>query len=176
MKEHCRLDSSNQPFHIHPEGDFPNPTRKNHVPFSSYSFLDMQGLSTLAPEKVAFLRSMGCLEIPKPALLEDFVCQYFRHLHPSVPVIDEAAFWRLYRQECEDSSAFRISLPLFQALLFASSPYISASTAQDCGFDDTRAAWKTLYQRAKVRPPRVYLGLILTRTGAFPSRVGRWTT
>lgn len=130
--------------------DLPHVVQNNFVSFSSYPFLELEGLAALDPEDVAFLNAKGCLEVPEPALLDDFVRQYFQHIHPCTPVIDEAVFWKLYRQEPEDPQAPKVSLLFFQALLFASSPYISLETAQGCGFEDNRAAWNALYRRAKV--------------------------
>ena len=76
--------------------------------------------------------------------------QYFLHIQPCTPVIDESVFWNLYREDSQDASASKLSLVLFQAMLFASSPYISLETAQACGFENKRIAWNALYQRTKV--------------------------
>lgn len=123
---------------------------QNHVLFSSYPFLELDGFSSLTREDVAFLNSKGCLQVPAPVYLEEFVRQYFLHIQPCTPIIDESVFWDLYRSKTSDPSAAKLPLLLFQTILFASSPYISVETAQLCGFDDKRNAWNTLYQRAKV--------------------------
>ena len=131
----------------------PDATYHNHVSFSSYPYIELRGLSALKQEDLAFLNSKGCLQIPAPPLLEEFVRQYFLHVQPCTPIIDESAFWNLYRQESFDSSAPKLSLLLVQAFLFTSSPYIDLQTAQTCGFENKREAWNALYERAKVCLP-----------------------
>ncbi|KAF9885681.1 hypothetical protein FE257_012663 [Aspergillus nanangensis] len=152
-EKHSRLNAANPaPPDEKKVGDLPHAVQKNHVTFSSYPFLELKGFSGLVPEDVAFLSAKGCLEIPERALLDEFVRQYFLHVHPCMPLIDEAVFWKYYREGPQGTEAPRLSLLFFQALLFASSPYISLQTAQDCGFEDIRAGWNTLYQRAKDDP------------------------
>lgn len=50
--------------------------------------------------------------------MEEFVYQYFKRIHPSVPMIDEAQFWRIYHNRLPGS----LSLFVFQSVLFASCP------------------------------------------------------
>lgn len=131
-------------------GVSPEPTLKNHISVESFPFLEIKSLSILSPEARVFLGARGCLQIPEQFLIEEFMRQYFLHIQPCTPVIDESEFWSLYRQGPQDRSASKLSPLLFQAMLFASSPYISFETAQACGFENKRTAWNTFYERAKV--------------------------
>lgn len=124
--------------------------KKNHVAFSSYSFLKWDGVSRMTPEDLAFLNSRGCLQLPAQDLLEEFVRQYFLHCQLNAPIIDEALFWKVYQNPQVDGTP-KIPLLVFQAMIFASSPFVSLQTVQHCGFEDGKAAWNTLYERAKVR-------------------------
>ncbi|KAJ0422953.1 hypothetical protein BJY00DRAFT_310554 [Aspergillus carlsbadensis] len=117
-----------------------------HVSFTHYPFLELRGMTTLDREDIAFLSSKGCLSIPEESVLDEFVRQYFLHIHPTSPVIDEAEFWRVYRNP---AAGKKISLFVFQAILFAGSPYVSAETIRKCGFTDKRSARNTLYKRVK---------------------------
>ncbi|KAL4964936.1 Zn(II)2Cys6 transcription factor [Aspergillus stella-maris] len=117
-----------------------------HVGFATYHFLELRGLKTLDREDIAFLASKGCLSIPEKSVLDEFVRQYFLQVHPSSPVIDEAEFWRVYRNP---GTGKKISLFVFQAILFAGSPYISTETIRKCGWTDKRNARNTLYKRVK---------------------------
>lgn len=146
--------------------------RQNHVLFSSYPFLELDGFSSLTREDVAFLNSKGCLQIPAPVYLEEFVRQYFLHIQPCTPIIDESLFWDLYHNKPSKLSTLKLSLLLFQSILFASSPYISVETAQLCGFNDKRNAWNTLYQRAKVYiyPPDISILLTSIVSLLFPEQ------
>ncbi|KAL2861204.1 Zn(II)2Cys6 transcription factor [Aspergillus lucknowensis] len=118
-----------------------------HVSFANYHFLELRGLATLDREDLAFLASKGCLSVPEESVLDEFVRQYFLHIHPGSPVIDEAEFWRVYRNP---AAGKKISLFVFQAILFAGSPYISTQTIRKCGFTDKRNARNTLYKRVKI--------------------------
>lgn len=82
-----------------------------------YRFIDSDFLSSLPPEDVAFLSSKGSQTLPDRQSTDEFVCQYFKRIHPNVPVVDEAEFWRIYQ---DGSGPDKISLFVFQAILFAS--------------------------------------------------------
>ncbi len=52
--------------------------------------------------------------------LDEFVHEYFRHVHPHLPLIDEAAFWDIfYANEHRQHQTYQISVFTFQAMLFA---------------------------------------------------------
>lgn len=84
-------------------------------------FLLSDGLKHLAPEDFAFLGSKGSLSVPDRAYTREFITQYFIRIHPILPVLDEVKFWRAF----EGGSSEKISLFVFQSLLFASCPVSS---------------------------------------------------
>ncbi|KXH45059.1 fungal specific transcription factor domain-containing protein [Colletotrichum simmondsii] len=62
-----------------------------------------------------FLEQQGCLHIPTPTILDDFVRHYFLYVHPILPIIDEGAFWDIYSQRPKSQSwGDNVSLLLFQ--------------------------------------------------------------
>jgi hypothetical protein len=91
------------------------------VTFSYYRFLKLDKLSNIPPEDVRFLETKGCLHVPSGDYLEQFVRQYFLHVHPCMPILDEAEFWELYSGDGNESGTSGISLLVFQAMLFAAS-------------------------------------------------------
>ncbi|KAL5339939.1 hypothetical protein BJX70DRAFT_387586 [Aspergillus crustosus] len=125
---------------------FSSCTLPGHVSFAAFPFLELRGLTTLEREDLAFLSAKGCLSVPEESVLDEFVRQYFLHVHPSSPVVDEAEFWRAYRNP---NSGNKISLFVFQAVMFAGSPYISMETIRKCGWSDKRNARNVLYKRVK---------------------------
>ncbi|KAL4894996.1 hypothetical protein BDV59DRAFT_200253 [Aspergillus ambiguus] len=125
------------------------PLPRGHVNHTLYKFIEFKGATTLAREDVAFLSSKGSLAIPEKSLLNEFIRQYFLQIHPSLPVLDEAEVWDIYEQRNGETDAGRMSLFVLQTLLFASCPYVSEETLQNCGFEDRRNARKILYRRAK---------------------------
>lgn len=128
------------------------PDLPQHSHYSTLRFLELRDRSTLDQVEPTTPEANGCLSIPSRPLLDDFVKQYFLYVHPSAPLIDEAAFWKAYSSD-EKSDACTMPLVLFQAMLFASSPYVEMSTLSKCGFADKRTALCTLYNRAKVLLP-----------------------
>jgi hypothetical protein len=91
-------------------------TKSSHL--EDYPFLWSDGLTSLAPEDLPFLGSKGSLSIPDRADAKEFVIQYFLRIHPILPVLDEIQFWRAF----EGDGTEKVSLFVFQALLFASCP------------------------------------------------------
>ncbi|KAL2846513.1 fungal-specific transcription factor domain-containing protein [Aspergillus pseudodeflectus] len=97
--------------------------------------------------RVTFVRSQGALRVPIQEVLDVFTKHYFLYVHPCLPVVDEALFWRKYR--CPDGSAGKISTLLFQAMLFATSSFVPLEAAKECGYDSLQSARDDLYRRAK---------------------------
>lgn len=109
----------------------------SEVTYSYYSFLEVNNLRTVLPQDVSYLELQGCLRVPKKTILDEFVKHYFLHVHPLMPLINEGDFWETYGSPlAEDSSSSRMSLLLFQAMLFAacavgSNPHTVASALTD---------------------------------------------
>lgn len=90
----------------------------NSFHLGDYPFFLSDRLSSLEPEDLTFLSSKGSLSIPSRAYTKEFVTQYFVRIHPILPVLDEIQFWNAF----EGNSTEKVSLFVFQALLFASCP------------------------------------------------------
>jgi hypothetical protein len=101
--------------------------RSSNVIFSFYRFLELKDLPELPAEDVKYLEMKGSLHVPTGAILGEFVRQYFLHVHPCLPVINEADFWNLYKNRVDHSGRpCTISLFTFQAMLFASAAVCSS--------------------------------------------------
>jgi hypothetical protein len=96
------------------------PPQSPNVPYTDYAFVDSQQLLSLPSEDVAFLASKGSLSLPASNAIDEFAQQYFKHIHPLVPVLDEAKFWRICRNN--QPTGAKISLFVLQSLIFASCP------------------------------------------------------
>jgi hypothetical protein len=107
-------------------------------------------MSALDPIDLEFLTAKGCMQVPTYDILEDFLKQFFLHIQPYTPLLDEPIFWSIYERKLSAGQPRHIHLMLFHAMLFASSPYVATGTLETCGFKDKRDAWKALYQKAKV--------------------------
>ncbi|KAJ0417990.1 hypothetical protein BJY00DRAFT_325262 [Aspergillus carlsbadensis] len=142
------------PFSIprEPRSIAPGAAIDNGVAFSYYGFLESAGLARLSASDVKYLESEGCFKIPHRPHLDNFVREYFLHVHPCMPVVDEADIWLAYEQQrsADVSTRSKISLLLFQAMLFAASRFVPLASLHACGFDGSHNASETLHHRASL--------------------------
>ncbi|SCO56719.1 related to cutinase transcription factor 1 beta [Fusarium fujikuroi] len=125
------------------------PNTRSHITYSYYPFLTVD-MSGLEPDDVHYLGSRNCLSLPTPDALDDFIREYFLHVHPGLPLLDEAQFWAVYSGDKEPCEGSRISLFLFQAMLFTSCSFVPFSTLKCLGFTSRRNAREKYYRRAKL--------------------------
>ena len=91
--------------------------------FSFYPFLKADGLWHLSPEDASFLEQRRCLHVPARPILDEFIREYFLHVHPILPVLNERDFWSMYSgPDPHAPGRTRMSLFVFQAMLFISCP------------------------------------------------------
>ncbi|GIZ49513.1 hypothetical protein CKM354_001254300 [Cercospora kikuchii] len=95
-----------------------------------------------------FLRSQRCFDLPPPAVLKQFMRQYFRMVHPNLPIVLENSFWA--RWDGDTFNLAHISLLLLRAMLFAASCYVDNSTLAILGFNGQRQARNFYYRQAKL--------------------------
>ncbi|CAK7215769.1 hypothetical protein SBRCBS47491_002596 [Sporothrix bragantina] len=125
------------------------------ITYSYYPFLAISNLSGILPQDVNYLELQGCLRVPTRSILDEFVQQYFLHVHPLLPLFNEGDFWELYCQQPGGggggpSGEGRMSLLVFQALLFATCNFVSRNSIRALGFSTIRLARAALYRRAKL--------------------------
>lgn len=90
------------------------------VTFSYYRFLEVKELTKLTSSDVRYLESKGCLHVPSGPHLDQFIRNYFLHVHPCTPLLDEGQFWDMYSNAQDDNKGTdRVSLLVFQAMLFS---------------------------------------------------------
>lgn len=89
--------------------------------------------------------------MPTRNLLDEFLQQYFLHVHPLLPILNEGGFWDLY---CHSPNSGmpdeRMSLLVFQSILFASCNFVSKQTIKALGYPNIRVARAAFYRRAKL--------------------------
>ncbi|KAL4914576.1 hypothetical protein BDW62DRAFT_204466 [Aspergillus aurantiobrunneus] len=118
--------------------------------YSSHTFLKLPGFSEIPQDDTQHLNLKGCFRVPSGATLDEFVRKYFLYVHPCLPIINEAEFWQMYYHQSGTGEDNRVSLFTFQAMLFASSAFVSPKAIKSAGFSDARTARNTLYTRAKL--------------------------
>lgn len=123
----------------------------------------------LKKDDIMVLAGNGCLSVPDPDLADEFIAQYFLSVHPHVPLLDEAAFWECYKNGSNNGESPKISLVLFQALLFVASAYVAPETLKQLKLGARQTASKIFYNRAKVIYFLIFFSYpVLTLAVPFP--------
>lgn len=91
----------------------------NSVVYTYYPFLTLDNLYNCLPQDVDFLEAEGCLHLPTRAIMDQIVRQYFLHVHPLLPVLNEGDFWEMYYNKGLGETP-KMSLLVFQAIMFVS--------------------------------------------------------
>ncbi|KAF2970947.1 hypothetical protein GQX73_g2581 [Xylaria multiplex] len=120
------------------------------ITYSYYQFLTIGNLHNVMPQDVNYLESQGCLRIPTRVILDEFMQQYFLHVHPLLPFISEGDFWNLYCHQGGGRPGEKMSLLVFQAMMFSCCNFVSKTSIKALGFPDIRTARATLYRRTKL--------------------------
>lgn len=97
------------------------PHLASDIVYSYYPFISISNLPYILPQDVNYLESQSCFRLPTKAILDEFVQQYFLHVHPLLPIFNEGDFWDIYCQQATGSyTGQKISLLVMQALIFSS--------------------------------------------------------
>lgn len=120
------------------------------VVYCHYPFLTVSNIHSIPHQDVKFLDLQGCLRVPIRPMLDDLVQQYFLHIHSFLPLVNEGDFWELYPHVGGNPPKERLSLLLFQAMLFASCTFVPQSTVDALGFRDIRSMRATYLRRTEL--------------------------
>ncbi|KPM38667.1 hypothetical protein AK830_g7894 [Neonectria ditissima] len=116
-----------------------------------YSILEAPKVHSLSPEDLDYLYKQGCFVVPQRNILNEFIQQYFLHIHPMLPMLNEADFWALYHpQHSDTASGERMPLIVLQGILFSSCSFVSRNTIETLGFKSVHDAKSSFYKRAKL--------------------------
>ncbi|KAF4443577.1 cutinase transcription factor 1 beta [Fusarium acutatum] len=103
--------------------------------------------SRMRTNDIQFLMSRGALTLPDPQLRNALLSSFFTHIHPFMPAIDMDEFLEAIRS---DGRHFKISLLLFQAVMFAGAACIPMRYLQKLGFDSRKDAREELFTRVRL--------------------------
>ncbi|KAK9777243.1 putative Zn(2)-C6 fungal-type domain-containing protein [Seiridium cardinale] len=120
------------------------------ITYSYYPFLTLDNLPNVMPQDVNYLESQGCFRVPTREILDEFVQQYFLHVHPVMPMLNEGDFWDMYGESGHGGSGERMSLLVFQSMLFSSVNFVPKSSINALGFPSIRIARAAIYRRCKL--------------------------
>lgn len=114
--DYAQVDSS-EPISNISDLDYDCSVTNRDVSFSYYPYLRTPNLQRLQPADRSFLKTQKSFHVPSEPILDAVMSRYFLYVHPCLPVINEAEFWRMLNQEASGKVSF--SLLVFQAMMFA---------------------------------------------------------
>lgn len=106
----------------------------------------------ISQDDLQYLWDQGALSIPDTSLKNALLLSYVDHVHPSLPLVNlhellvmtSSKTTRRLLQEGR-----KISLLLFQAIMFAGSAFVDQLSLQMAGYSSRREARSILYQKVK---------------------------
>jgi hypothetical protein len=104
---------------------------------------------SMKSDDVQYLWTKGAFSIPEVSFRNKLIQGFVEHIYPSLPLIHLHEFLRTISKE--DLVKEKISLVLFQAILFAGTAFVDLSYLQAAGYSTRREARKAFYQKVRVR-------------------------
>ena len=102
----------------------------------------------IGPDEAAYLETKGALTVPSNGLRSELLRAYIEFVHPYMPLIDLYDFVMII--ESGSGVLGRISLILFQAVMFAGSAYVDMQHLHNAGYLSRKEARKDFFQRTRV--------------------------
>jgi hypothetical protein len=109
-------------------------------------------LKPLPPQMTAidieYLIAKGALSLPDISTRNALLQSYLEYVHPYMPLIELHEFLQIIDDGAGKYG--RISLLLFQAVMFAGTAFVDMSYLRTAGYPNRKAARKAFFQKAKV--------------------------
>lgn len=120
------------------------------APPSSAVFLPdyIRGLpSRLQKEDIDYLSMKGALTVPDVGLRNELIKSYIHYVHTYMPLLDLEDFLQTISM---NDGIHRMSLLLFQAVMFAGTAFVDIKHLQAAGYPNRKVARKIFFQRTRL--------------------------
>ncbi|KAL1910190.1 hypothetical protein Sste5344_003804 [Sporothrix stenoceras] len=101
----------------------------------------------LTPTDIEELTSQGALTLPEDDLQHELFRKYILYVHAFMPVINLAAFFSPISRR---DGTGKVSLLLFQAVMFASAAYVDPEYSAERGYQGRKSLRRTFFKRARL--------------------------
>ncbi|CBF84832.1 protein farB [Aspergillus nidulans FGSC A4] len=101
----------------------------------------------LQKEDIDYLAMKGALTVPDVTLRNELLKAYIHYVHTYMPLLDLEDFLQTIVQ---NDGIRRMSLLLFQAVMFAGTAFIDLKHLQAAGYPSRKSARKSFFQRARL--------------------------
>jgi len=102
----------------------------------------------IGPDEVAYLEKKGALTIPQGTLRNEMLRAYIEFVHPYMPLLELHDFLAIIDKP--DGSLGKVSLILYQAVMFAGSAFIDMHHLRAAGYATRKEARKDFFQKTRV--------------------------
>ncbi|KAJ4983702.1 cutinase transcription factor 1 beta [Stagonosporopsis vannaccii] len=102
----------------------------------------------IGPEEISYLEKKGALTVPKGTLRSEMLRAYIEFVHPYMPLLDLHDFLTVIDRS--DGSKGKVSLILFQAVMFAGSAFVDMSHLRSAGYATRKEARKDFFQKTRI--------------------------
>lgn len=102
----------------------------------------------MTADDIQYLWKKGALAIPDIAFRNALLQAFIEYVYPYMPLLELHDFLRIVDRN--DGESGKISLVLFQAVMFAGTAFVDKSYLTAAGYPTRKAARKAFYQRARV--------------------------
>ena len=104
--------------------------------------------SRIGPDEVQYLERKGALTVPSTPLRNELIRNYIEFVHPYMPLIDLCEFVMIINSE--NGTSGRISLILYQAVMFAGCAFVDMQHLFNAGYSSRKQARKDFFQKTRV--------------------------
>ncbi|KAI9697677.1 MAG: hypothetical protein M1836_004627 [Candelina mexicana] len=102
----------------------------------------------IAPEDVEYLENKGALSVPSTELRNKLLRSYVDYVYNYLPLLDLSDLLRAV--EGRSGSDGKLSMLLFQAIMFTGAAFVDDVHLKSAGYSTRRAARKAFYQRTRL--------------------------
>ncbi|KAF2657530.1 hypothetical protein K491DRAFT_690990 [Lophiostoma macrostomum CBS 122681] len=104
--------------------------------------------SKIGPDEIAYLEKKGALTLPKSTLRSEMLRAYVDFVHPYMPLLDLHDFLAVIDRP--DGSLGKVSLILFQAVMFAGSAFVDMQQLRTAGYITRKEARKDFFTKTRL--------------------------
>ncbi|KAJ3456002.1 hypothetical protein MRS44_017484 [Fusarium solani] len=104
----------------------------------------------VAAEEVRYLQSKGALSVPSVPLQNALLQAYVEYVHPYMPL---ELFPFLNAVNAGDGRAGKVSLLMYQAIMFAATAFVDIEALLEGGYATRKAARKAFFQKTRASGP-----------------------
>lgn len=105
--------------------------------------------SRMTSTDINYLFAKGALSLPDITIRNALFRRYLEFVHPFMPLIEVRELIEII--EDGTGASGRVSLLLFQAIMFAGTAFVDMEVLRKAGFTNRKAARRAFFQKARVR-------------------------